>query len=303
MTTETRNPTGNSGTWSYGYKAYTSDNQRAYTIANALHEYSGYGFNVESGATIDEVLLRCEGYKTDVLGEHVYVKVWNGSSWSPEQEVAWSSSESIINKDFSSFINTPAKLNSVKAQIRRYTAGGCFHPKSMFVTYKNEKFGLKLVSQIEIGDVLLGFDGEKFTPSKVTVATKHSGLWNMVRAYVVYPETYVNATCEHSKLKELMDLVPDTQVLSDMCMTDDHPVFVRARRDKEGVYQLLGEIPAGELQVSDLIGELYWDKQLACGGLPIDRIERFPFKGDVYDVRTESRWMFGKFLLGHFSKT
>ena len=87
-----------------------------------------------------------------------------------------------------------------------------------------------------------------------------------------------------------------------MCVTDNHPVFVVARRDAEGVYQNLGEIPAGELQVGDLLGEIYWDKQLGRGVLPIDKIERFVFEGDVYDIRCESRWIFGRYLLGHFSK-
>jgi len=297
MPVEERSPTINTTIvkgWLNPANAYSSNDVRTLTgTAGAEQEYAGYGFTVPSDSEIDEVLLKVEGYLTLPADEELHAQWWDGASWYGSI-VPLTTVEAIYSKNITSWINTPSKLNALKTRITRFgTVGGCFLPRSEFLGFDGADYCMVDVSNIQVGDLLLGFDGQKFGTTPVTKATKHTGVWNIVQAYLIYPSPYIKATLNHPRLRTLFDLKPNVDsVLSDFAVTDDHPVWVRTK----------GRIPAKDLQVGDSVGELFWENGLQVGGCQVEGIERFEMKGNVYDIRTQMPFMFGRYLLGHLAK-
>lgn len=78
--------------------------------------------------------------------------------------------------------------------------------------------------------------------------------------------------------------------VTDFAVTENHPVYTRNK----------GEILAGDIKEGDLLNELLWENgALYLVPVPIELIEKFTFEGKVYDIKTETKWLFGNYLLGH----
>jgi len=175
-------------------------------------------------------------------------------------------------------------------------AEAVFRPNSEFLAYNGEAFLMVKAQDVKVGDMLLGSDGlGAYFPARVTSVVGDTGRWLVIRAYLKYSKAFVNETCEHPLLKMLFDLREDVEVLCEVAWTDNYPVWTRNR----------GLITVGELQAGDVLGELYYDaglRRLATGGVSVDFIEEYEFEGDVFDIKGESRFIYGRHLIGHRSK-
>ncbi|MCW1308536.1 MAG: hypothetical protein QW507_00800, partial [Candidatus Nanoarchaeia archaeon] len=111
--------------WTNPTYAYAPDNLRTYTsTSGAEQEYSGYGINIPSGATINKVWVGLEGYTTDAAYEELYVKIYDGTAWYTKIVTDYSS-ETLQWIDFTTSTTwTPEKVNSIKTRILYYYTGG-----------------------------------------------------------------------------------------------------------------------------------------------------------------------------------
>lgn len=305
--TETRDPT---NTWKRGGNtdfvnptyAYTDDsNYATLTIGNQQHAervWDTYGFNIPDGKQIISVKVLLKGHLDGGNGLYCEVKCAD-RAWSNTRFIWMELSEATEELDVTDWIDTPARVNSIEVCLwQSDLGGGCFHPDMRFVTYDGKNFGLVPASKLTMDDPLLGINRKtlEFQTTKVTHLQKHVGKWRMIRAYVQYPKGWAQKVAANEPLRILFNL-PTTNIasdiLSDMCWTDNHPLYTRNK----------GYILAGDLKVGDFLGELYYENgKLQCGGLQIIHIEEFMFEGDVYDVRCKECWLFSKYLLGHMSK-
>jgi len=280
--------------------AYADDTSRTRSSSNdggEEQEYAGYGYSISADATINEFLIQIKGFLLNPGDEGVSIKYWDGTNWyfsvPPFTDV-----EQFFSSNVTSIINTPAKVNGIKVRIYYWTVpppGGCFPPLSEFLGWDGTNFKMLKVEDIKVGDLLLGFDASKtprFFSAKVTSVVKHSGKWKIIRVYFKYPKTFTNLTYQHPQLRQLLNLKKDSEPLCDTAWTDNHPVFTFNR----------GMITAGELRVGDILGELFHSGKLLTGGVQIENIETFDFEGDVFDVKGESKFIFGRYLIGHLTK-
>lgn len=294
------------GGWFLPERAYTSDDLRAEVGPNHCeNEYYDYKdgseqpINIPSDATINEVLIGIEGYDNNPTFFSTTLKFYDGNKfW--ETVVPFTVSEQTLWHDGTTRINTPAKANALKTRILCdfVGGGGCHPPQSMFLGIVDNKFAMIPVEEIKIGDKVLGFNEPAianrlgtWATASVTNVTRHTGHWKVIRAYIKYPPSFVNATYQHSELKRLFDLIPNAETLCDVAWTDNHPVMTQR-----------GLIPAGELQVGDLLGELFYSDGLHIGRLPIEAIETEEFNGNVWELKGTSTYLFGRYMLGHMTK-
>lgn len=303
MPTEQKSPTTTTvvvAGWNNPANAYSSDDQRASSSQDgAIQEYNGYGFSVPSDQIINQVIVKVEGY----LGanrDNVYVSIYDGASWY-ERLAPLTYTEQIVNVDFTQDTAwNPSKVNAIKTRIRYYYSsggGGCFPPDAEFIGFDGQNFSLKKACDCKVGDYLLGFDGSEFKPSKITKIYKHVGKWEMIRGYHPIPSSYMKRIAENLQLKSLLNILPiheEKGIVADFCVTSNHPVFTRNK----------GEIPAGQLEVGDLMSELLWEKgRFHVAAVQIEKIDKFECEGEVYDIKSETKWMFSGYLLRHQIKT
>src|SRR3989441_1249487 len=161
VTVTQRNPTVNSGSWSHGGDAYTSNNVYASTnAASATHLYSGYGFTGPANAWITKVEACVEAYSAgdDDLG--VKISTNSGSTWSVEQIVNLPGSDpnALTCLDFTSYLSswswTALSDPNFRVQIRYVQVGGSrstdfldwipvkVSTASRFVSYAYDFYGL-----------------------------------------------------------------------------------------------------------------------------------------------------------------
>lgn len=125
MTTETRFPTSNTGTWNTPTNAYSDDNNYAYCgngQGGRTHDYSSYGFTAVGN--ISEVRVDVKGYSGDGTKHTVIVYVWDGSSWNSVGTITSETQCFAHQFDVSSYINTVAKLNSIETRIESIGLSG-----------------------------------------------------------------------------------------------------------------------------------------------------------------------------------
>jgi len=311
MVTEQKSPTTTTvieAGWNNPTRAYASDNLRAscgLKTGFPTQEYSGYGFALGAGDTISQVKVQIEGYVFDPEQEYVELLYSDGVTWWG-MIVPFTTSEGFYERDVTTDINTPAKLNAMKTRILyRWAApgGGCFLPDSEFVGFDGSRLKMRKVADLRISDKLLGLDASAmglmsqaaFRPAAVTDIIEHVGTWTIIRPYAWFPRKFLEETLKHAELAQLYNLRADTDILCDIAWTDNHPVLTRNR----------GVIKAGELTKNDALAELYYDNALqrfAVSPVPIEFIEKYTFEGTVYDLRGDSTWIFGRHLLGHMYK-
>jgi len=286
--------------WLAPTEAFTSDDLRAYCeeeVGTATQEYDGYGFNISSYLSISKVVVKVEGYKT-VATEHVNVLIWDGSTWW-EKYVDLTYSEQVVEVDFTEATDwTPTKVNAIKTRIYHYIGpAGCFHPETVFIGHDGEEIKEIKARDCAVGDLLLTLDTKlQFKLSKVTIAEKHIGKFLMVKFYFEIPPFYLRAYVKNPRLKKLFKIVSTEEtILAQECLTANHPVFTINK----------GEILAEQLEVGDVMQDIGWNetkKKLDLFGVQITKIEKFEFEGAVYDIRTRSKWLFTKFLIGFMIK-
>lgn len=118
MTTETRSPTSNTGTWHNPNNAHADDLNYAYCgngETGRTQDYEGYGFSSEG--TITSVRVDVKGYSGDGTKHTVKIYVWDGSTWQLIGEIIAEDQCHAHQFDATSHINTPTKLNTIKTRI------------------------------------------------------------------------------------------------------------------------------------------------------------------------------------------
>lgn len=143
MVTETKNPTQNTqdlgAGWTNPTYAYTSDDTYATASGSAARggKWYGYGFSVPSGATINQFLVKLELKSSSPTNEYVAVRVSgdNGVNWSTIQYITITTSDVIYDCDFSSYINTPDKVNNLRVRVEYVFGGGCYPPNLQFLQF------------------------------------------------------------------------------------------------------------------------------------------------------------------------
>jgi len=298
MPTDNRSPTTNATIvkgWLYPISAYADDALRTYSSTfPSLQEYGGYGFTVPSSDTLSEVLLKVKGYLNDPTVEELWAYWYDGATWY-YTVIPLTTSEQTYSKNITAQIDTPAKLNAIKTRIQRKTIGsGCFPSECEFLCHDGENFKQVKVSDLTLNDELCGITARNvFKRARITEINMHHGTWDIIRAFVTYPKTYVNATYENIKFRQLFKLERNKDFQCDIAVTDNHPIFTRNK----------GHIPARELQIGDILAEFFFDaNRLQAGAVQVEDIERFVYEGTVYDIQGESDFIFGKYLLGYDTK-
>ena len=270
--------------WFFPTNAYASDDNRAFEVSNE-HTciWKGYHFqeDIPAGATINQVVVKCEGYVSVAGDEDVKVRVsWDGgSSWGPWRALDFGINESTKQKDVTSDTTwTRDKLSDTNFRVQLYyqTAGGegCFPKRMYFAVWEKNTYGLKRVDKLRQGDLVLCAcreQGLHFEP--VLELKAHYGKWRLLDIWsgqldVPYGDK-VFRWRHHGQV------------------TDTHPVLVQ----RKGVWRPL---PAMELRVGDLMRHI--DHKQIKGtapipledhfltSVPIDRIDERFLTGVVYDV-------------------
>jgi len=137
----------------------------------------------------------------------------------------------------------------------------------------------------------------KVFQAQPTAIISHKGTFKLIHAYFPIPANLLQIYAQHALFKEMInvpDFIPAEGVIGDICMTDNHPLWVRNK----------GLIKMGELEVGDLLDEVVWhDGFWYTTVVPILRIDIEEFTGTVYDVQypnTDHAIM--RYLIGHLSK-
>lgn len=118
MTSETRSPISNTGSWHDPNNAHTDDLNYAYCGSGDggyTHDYDGYGFS--ASGSIVEVRVDVKGYSGDGSKHTVKTHVWDGSTWSLVGEITSETQCDAHQFDATSYIDTVAKLNAIKTRI------------------------------------------------------------------------------------------------------------------------------------------------------------------------------------------
>jgi len=256
--------------WTNPTYAYASDNLRTYTsTSGAEQEYSGYGINIPSGATINKVWVGLEGYTTDAAYEELYVKIYDGTAWYTKIVTDYSS-ETLQWIDFTTSTTwTPAKVNSIKTRIYYYYSGGgggCFPDNTLILVVLNSThFGLKFPYEIRPGkDYAVIFHPKYgFLHALIEEVIEHTGTWELVKITVNKNVQILNYTLSWK----------DTLIL-----TSNHLIFSPSYNTK---------IPAGELKIGDKL----IDYSLGMlKEVEIVDIEKYDFEGKVYDIKLEEEY-------------
>ena len=118
MTTETRSPTAESGTWNDPTYSYNDDLNYAYCGSGEggrTHDYSSYGFSAVGN--IVEVRVDVKGYSGDGSKHTINVYVWDGSAWYLVGTIIAETECEAHQFDATSYIDTVAKLNAIEVRI------------------------------------------------------------------------------------------------------------------------------------------------------------------------------------------
>jgi len=262
---ETRSPTTTTtivSGWNNPTYVYASDDLRAYTSAvGAEQEYSGYGFNIPSTATIQGVYVGVEAYTT-TTGDILNVKIYNGTTWFIKTATDYDS-ETLQWLNFTSYTNwTPSMINNIKTRIYYSVEGGgdtCFSNNTYFLTTNLTHFIIKRVTELTPNDYLYCYNKNKggYALCKISQVIKHEGNYEIMRIYFNLTPTIKNQKLNY---KEFIELTPN------------HPIF----NPKTG-----NRTEARELKVGDNLTHLYLNEML---NFTIDKIEYYNAT-EVYDVK------------------
>jgi hypothetical protein len=190
-------PTQNSGNWSNGRNAYTSNDGRATVedIATRTHDYWGYGFTLPSYATVLGVEVICEARREPGCGSwgSISIKVSEdgGSAWSAAE-----TSVAIANTDtdytFGSSSNlwglslVPSEVNS--DNFRTQINGVQCVVEGSLITVPG---GSVLIEDLKAGQEVLSFNGDFYEIDSVIDITEST----TDKIYVINGE--LNVTGEH----------------------------------------------------------------------------------------------------------
>lgn len=125
MTSETRSPTAESGTWNDPIYAYDDDLNYAYCgngEGGRTHDYSNYGFSAVGN--IVEVRVDVKGYSGDGSKHTVNVYVWDGSTWHLVGTITAETQCEAHQFNATPYINTVAKLNTIQTRIESVGLAG-----------------------------------------------------------------------------------------------------------------------------------------------------------------------------------
>jgi len=286
--------------WSNPTYAYSSDDNRTYASSSndgASQEYSGYGINVPSGATIDNVYVGVEGYTSDSANEDLYVWIYDGASWYSATATDYSS-ETLQWIDFTSSTSwTPEKVNSIKTKINYdYTgsSSGCYSNQTYFVvvnstdgTFENTTWKILPVSQINVGTTILAWNKTSWSLqfSTVTDVDVHEGNWTLYDIWSGELNFTIKSSNKTLNWKSHVEL------------TGNHPLLVYRnstenweRLNASRVYDLWRQ---GEHLY---LSHLWWNYTLRP--FEITNVTVRQFCGTVYNLRTTSPeiMFFGKTL-------
>lgn len=137
---ETRSPTSEDGYWDDAGYAYTSNNTYASAfIRNGWNIWGDYGFSVESGMNIDEVLIGVEHYVSGSIYS-IQVAVYDGTDWSAWSDAHTYETETMLWLDFTGYNSwTPERINAIETKViyRTSGGGGCYPNNMYFVVIEN----------------------------------------------------------------------------------------------------------------------------------------------------------------------
>ena len=285
--------------WNYPERAFSSDNSRTYTSADdAKQEYSGYGIDIPSSATIEGVYVGLEGYTTDSSAESLTVGIYDGSTWYAKTATDYTS-ETLQWINFTASTTwTPEKCNQIKTYIRYDTtaAGGCYPNSTFFVvvnstqgTFEDTSWDVLPVSQIKAGMQLLAWNKTswKLQFASVTDVETHEGNWTL---YDIWSGE-LNITIRIKGQKITINWKSHIE------LTGNHPLLVY--RNSTGNWERLNASRVYNLwrQGEHLyLSHLWWNYTLKP--FEITNITTRQFTGTVYNLRSTGPeiMFFGKTL-------
>jgi len=293
-----------SGLWSdplYATEAYPSDDLRAWEDKEETHDYYTYEHQetVPTGADILQVLVEPEHCEPD--GAYLWLQVSGdgGVSWGIINflpSVTYCDLKHLIDvTDQWSWDRDAVVDPNFRCRVGRRSVG-CLHPDSEVPLFNFGKLGLpikKKALEVAVGDKLVGWQNGLFTPAKVTKVKILKGNFKFVRIVCYY-----NAHFWSPAIRELFGLTERDFGEKDIVVTANHPLWECI----ENKY-----IPAGELQVGQILAGLFTDRiengipHLVLAPCPIKKIETFTEKRCVH-IETDKKHMFAHFRLQEFIK-
>jgi len=300
--------------WRNAEEAFQSDDVRAWAKKDdddLVSEYLNFGLNFHSAQLLEQVLIAKEFYRTST-DEWAFLGYWDESqqdwllyNWTGYYQPT----ETWYEKDITANIKDGGEANAIKLliwkkwQFGTAPPGGCFHPDTELLVKRGNKIMSLKISKLNKKDKVLGWNGWRhpFRFYKINNISAHQGKWNMVRIYYHLPEEFVKRMFELPDLCESIGLKEVKDYICDFCVTEDHPIPTNTfmLRNEKAVRK-----PAGQVKKGDFLNELIWSKSLGFHTAPakVIRTEKFTFDGNVYDLRANCKYVFGRYLLGFYLK-
>lgn len=263
--------------------AFSSNNLYAYTsFSMATQGYKGYGFSFDAGTIITKVEAGIEGYK-DSGGVGHYVSWDGGDNW----EFIYSSLpfvEELIWTDVTELTDwTAPKLSdtNLRTKIKYQTGAGCYGLDAEVGLWDG---GLKKVRDVEIGDILTGWNETNFAPATVLNFTIHEGEWDVLRIIV-----------EH---------VDDPDNHKDVLVTLDH-ILPYAKNKEDWDEKKVSEKKAKKFEIGDYVwgfieGSYNWTTETVIPPhmepFRVSNITEMVVDG-VADIQTNCKWFMGHYML------
>jgi len=298
-------PTASTGAWTnphYATEYYPSDDKRASAILDQAQIY-GYYHHQETiplGSDILQVLIEPEHCEPDGAFISLEVSGDGGTSWGilnalPSYEVCDVKTLVDVTDQWSWDWSSLTDEN-FRCRVKRQTTG-CLHPDvevGLFDFDPQSFLNLKKKAKdVKVGDVLIGWENGQFLPAKVTKVKILKGNWKFVRIICYY-----NAYLWAPQIRRFFDLSSRDFGEKDIVVTANHPLW----ENTEAKY-----IPAGELQVGQVLSGLFTDKiedqnpHYILAPCPIKKIETFTGKRCIH-IETDKKHMFAHFRLQEIIK-
>jgi hypothetical protein len=184
--------------WTNPTYAYSSNNQRASeSTANQYVTYKNYGFqdSIPSGATIDNVYVKCEGYVSiGTQSVYGYVSYDGGTSWTGAHNFFLTTSESTKTWDVTSITAwNRDKLNDTnfRVKLKYYAPSGCYPNRTYLLGWNEQakeqenKWKLINIEDLKVGDKIFALDDEtkQLVWTEVAEIATHEGKWIMRDIY------------------------------------------------------------------------------------------------------------------------
>lgn len=281
--------------WANATYAYTSNDLRTETIVtiSCAQGYRGYGFDIPAEATITDVEFGSEGYRTSgtLVISHAYTPD-NGVNWYalagisnlPPDQFRWTSQ---------AWYNwTSDNLNDTNfaTRITHVKSSGCYGLDGEVGLWGG---GVKLVRDVEIGDVLTGWNFTHYVPATVLNATLHTGNWALRRIIcesLDRPNDFKDCLVTPDHILPYFDLNKLEGDITKVKIKEDKAQDFKIRTDTNNGYGIFGYIESKVDEQGKVIIEHFEPYEVVSN-------EEMNTTEGVMDIVTDQKYFMGHYLL------